>query len=290
MADAQVPAREIQALLDRVTELRHAVAEAGAGGRAALARLDPKVQSLEEEIGVTPGRPFDPAAWAARPEPDQVSLRDRLQAAIEQLEAAVASAADEPADPSSIMYRKHASNAWIIFLTAAGILSTVAVLVAVWVAWHEATDLAANSAKGPAEGVVLRMIILMGALGGCLHWTTSLAMYVGNAKLLRRWIPYYVMMPIEGAALAPIVFLLLRTGVLAPPTSGGAATGQLNLVSLYAFAGLTGLFAKQAIEMLAEVFSIVFKKVKAKDPVPEAGGSGQSGSSSTTRSRTEKQG
>jgi hypothetical protein len=289
MADAQVPAQEIKALLERVAELRKAVAAAGSGQRAALARLDPNLRGLEGEIGVASDGTFDAAAWAARAGPEQISLRDRLQSATEQLEAAVAAALDEPADPSSIMYRKHASNAWIIFLTAAGILSTVVVLVAVWVAWHEATDLTANSAKGPAEGIVLRMIILMGALGGCLHWTTSLAMYVGNAKLLRRWIPYYVMMPFEGAALAPIVFLLLRTGVLAPPTSGAAATAQLNLVSLYAFAGLTGLFAKQAIEMLAEVFSVVFKKVEAKDPVPERA-RGQSGSSSTAASRADKSG
>jgi len=31
-------------------------------------------------------------------------------------------------------------------------------------------------------------------------------------------------------------------------------------------AALTGMFANQAIEMLATVFSVIFKKVEGKDP------------------------
>jgi hypothetical protein len=54
---------------------------------------------------------------------------------------------------------------------------------------------------------------------------------------------------------------LLRTGVL----GSHASMDQLNLLSLFAFAGLTGLFSKQAIDMLADVFSVVFKRSESKD-------------------------
>jgi hypothetical protein len=112
-------------------------------------------------------------------------------------------------------------------------------------------------------------VILLGGLGGFLHWISSFATFVGNRQLTRSWIPYYLLMPVKGASLAPLVYLLLRVGVLAPgtPPGGGTATTGLNLLGLYAIAGLTGLFSTQAIDMLADVFSIIFKKIQAKDPL-----------------------
>jgi hypothetical protein len=113
------------------------------------------------------------------------------------------------------------------------------------------------------------MIIYMGALGSLIHFATSLAKYVGNRKLYRSWIVYYLLMPLEGASLAPIIYLLLRVGILSPASANDGGTQNLNLVAIYAFAGLTGLFSKQAIEMLAEVFGTIFKKVQAKDPLQQ---------------------
>ena len=130
----------------------------------------------------------------------------------------------------------------------------------------------------PTEESVLFMVILLGALGGFLHLASSMANYVGNRQLLRSWVVYYFLIPFQGAALAPIVYLLLRVGVLNPAnTQPGSAspTASLNLIGIYAFAALTGLFSKQAIEMLAEVFATIFKRVNAKDALekskPETG-------------------
>lgn len=120
----------------------------------------------------------------------------------------------------------------------------------------------------PTEQTVLYMVILLGALGGFLHLASSMANYVGNRQLLRSWIIYYVLIPFQGAALAPVIYLLLRVGVLNPanPAAGTASpTDSLNLIGIYAFAALTGLFSKQAIETLADVFATIFKKVQAKD-------------------------
>jgi cell division septation protein DedD len=120
----------------------------------------------------------------------------------------------------------------------------------------------------PTEQTVLYMVILLGALGGFLHLASSMANYVGNRQLLKSWIIYYVLIPFQGAALAPVIYLLLRVGVLNPanPEQGSESpTDSLNLIGIYAFAALTGLFSKQAIETLADVFATIFKKVQAKD-------------------------
>jgi len=139
-----------------------------------------------------------------------------------------------------------------------------------------ADDQTKKTKPGPTEQAVLWMVILLGALGGFLHLASSMANYVGNRQLLRSWIVYYILIPFQGAALAPLVYLLLRVGVLNPanPGEGGPTTQSLNLIGIYAFAALTGLFSKQAIETLADVFATIFKKVNAKDsldkPKPDA--------------------
>ena len=89
-------------------------------------------------------------------------------------------------------------------------------------------------------------------------------MYVGNRDLKRSWIIYYVLAPVQGGSLAPLVYLLLKAAVLSPQSAGGG-TQNLNLTAIYAFAGLTGLFAKQAIEKLADVFATIFAPVRAQD-------------------------
>ena len=106
---------------------------------------------------------------------------------------------------------------------------------------------------------------------------SSFAKYVGNRQLLRSWLLYYILMPIEGGALAPLVYLLLRVGLLSPSVNDA---GSLNVFGVYAIAGLTGLFSSQAMEKLAEVFAVIFNKVQAKDslnpdgPVKSSVGSG----------------
>lgn len=165
---------------------------------------------------------------------------------------------DEPQNPASIMYRTHASNPWIYGLVIASVVVVALVIWGIYRYWDVAT-----SAKA-TEGQVLRMVILMGALGGAIHWMSSLVNYIGNGNFFRRWIPYYLLAPFQGAALAMLVYLLLRVGVLTPGQNADPGK-SLNLLGLYAFAGLTGLFAKQAIEMLRDVFAVIFKKIEAKD-------------------------
>jgi len=114
---------------------------------------------------------------------------------------------------------------------------------------------------GATERSVLVMVILLGALGGSLHLVGSLVKYVGNRQLKRSWLLHYLSMPVMGAGLAPIVYLLLRLGILSPSgaASDGSTIAHLNLNAIYAFAALTGLFAKTATEKLSEVFRTLFR-------------------------------
>jgi hypothetical protein len=130
-----------------------------------------------------------------------------------------------------------------------------------------------------AEPAVLRMVMLLGALGGVLHFLGSFVMFVGNRRLKRSWLPYYVVMPFTGAGLAAIVYMLLRVGILSPTDGTGAPTGisNLNLMAVYAFATMAGLFSRAATDKLGEVFATIFRTgtPPSKDPVGQSGGKGQ---------------
>jgi hypothetical protein len=125
--------------------------------------------------------------------------------------------------------------------------------------------IAAENLLAPTQRNVIIMVVLLGTLGGLIHMASSLTMFVGNRDLKRSWTLYYLLAPVQGAALAPLLYLLLKSAVLSPQFSDGGSTQNLNLTAIYAFAGLTGLFAKQAIEKLADVFATLFAKIEARD-------------------------
>jgi hypothetical protein len=266
MAMQAPEAQDMQQLLDRFTDLRKKVAAMGPPGQGVLDVVDPAFQAIQHQLRPDPEGKLDLLTWQGLAEDVRTALQQQMITMNAILERAAGEVIEEPPDPANIMYRAYASNFWIVGLTVLGMFLTFGVLMLIFHYWTEATrvDLQAQPPVQPTEQHVLRMIILMGALGGCLHWSSPLAIYIGNGNFLRRWIPYYVLMPFEGAALATVVYLLLRVGVLSP-SAASSGPGSLNLLSLYAFAGLAGLFTKQAMQMLADVFSIVFAKVQAKD-------------------------
>jgi hypothetical protein len=89
---------------------------------------------------------------------------------------------------------------------------------------------------------LLLMVILAGALGGTLHGVRSLWWYVGNRDLRQSWLLMYVLLPVSGAAIAVIFFLVVYAGLY---TVQG--TGSFILVGL---AALVGMFSSQAAEKL----------------------------------------
>ncbi len=128
---------------------------------------------------------------------------------------------------------------------------------------------------GPTEGAILTMVVMWGALGGSLHLLRSLAAFVGNRQLIRSWLLHYFTLPFIGGALAAIVYLLLRVGLVSPSstTGDGSAIANLNVIAIYGFAALSGLFAKAASDKLAELFGTLFRTTAPaqKDPIAEKG-------------------
>lgn len=125
---------------------------------------------------------------------------------------------------------------------------------------------------GATEQTVLMMVIMLGALGGSLHLAASFAKFVGNRQLVRSWLLYYVSIPFVGAILAAVVYMLLRVGLVAPTGNPGAGSSivNLNLIGIYAFAVLSGMFSKTATEKLGEVFKTLFRThSKVRDPLKE---------------------
>jgi hypothetical protein len=258
---------EVQTLLNEIQTARQSVGKQGDEALAVLRALEPVLGEISQKLGLdSTGKP-SPGAWEKLQEDVKVSVHASLTRIRDLLTKVTNGEAEGPADPKNIMFKAYASNGWVWGLFLGAVLGTVLLIWGIYRYWQVATGSQANEAD------VLRMVFLMGALGGMLHWTSSFAKFVGNRQLLRSWIPYYILMPFEGASLAPLVYLLLRVGVLAPSVqTGSQGPVGLNLFGLYGFAGLTGLFSKQAIDMLADVFKIIFKKIQAKDPLEAAAG------------------
>jgi hypothetical protein len=141
-----------------------------------------------------------------------------------------------------------------------------------------------NATKGATEGSILFMVILLGALGGSIHLVNSMVKFVGNRQFKQSWILYYYAMPLTGAGLAPVIYLLLRVGIINPSgvSANVSSTENLNLMVIYVFAILTGMFSRAATDKLAEVFLTLFstKAPPSKDALGSKGSASGSGAAS----------
>ena len=290
---ADVAAQDVREIAAKLSQIRTRSDSRRDMAGTTATHVDDLVESALEQVPHAASGDLDDAAWNALA-PEERSAR--YLALIRLYDSvAVLAEVDGPSDPKSIMYRDYVSNRGVILLSSFAFLGTLLLLIVIHANWARATTyqskknqvvtatpggtgagVTAGSAtsgaeQGPAEQDVLLMVTLMGALGGFVHLTSSLAKYIGNRQLVRSWIVYYLLMPLEGSALAVTVYLMLRVGVLNPAATGGTATQNLNWVGIYALSTLAGLFSKQALEMLSDVFNTIFRRVQAKD----AGGTGR---------------
>jgi len=107
----------------------------------------------------------------------------------------------------------------------------------------------------PAESDLILMVITIGAIGSYAHAATSFASYVGNQRLGRSWLWWYILRPFIGSALALIFYFIVRAGFLPP----GSGPENFSVFGVGALAGLTGMFSKQATDKLRELFDTLFK-------------------------------
>src|SRR5690242_14686024 len=66
----------------------------------------------------------------------------------------------------------------------------------------------------PADTRFLITAALAGALGSCIHLSTSFVSYAGNRKLQQSWAVWYFLRPGIGAALALVVYFALHAGLV----------------------------------------------------------------------------
>ncbi|HEY9249318.1 MAG TPA: hypothetical protein VIO38_09315 [Rariglobus sp.] len=97
------------------------------------------------------------------------------------------------------------------------------------------------------------LILVLGALGGYVRWMHQMLKQMKSAD--GRWLLEALVTPLKGAILA-----LLGTLVLRATTTTGAALdpAATNWAGLYAFAGLAGLFAKEAVARMEAMFRGLF--------------------------------
>ena len=116
-----------------------------------------------------------------------------------------------------------------------------------------------------AEVRLILLALVVGALGGCVHSTTSFIAFAGNGKLYSSWTWYYLLRTPISAALALIVYFVVRAGFLSP----SSGTGSVNDFGIVAVSGLVGMFSKQATAKLDEVFNTLFRTEKQHEELAD---------------------
>ncbi|HEX9934142.1 MAG TPA: hypothetical protein VGB38_03010 [bacterium] len=104
----------------------------------------------------------------------------------------------------------------------------------------------------------LRFVLLsalMGCLGSLIHAMTSFASYVGNRAFVKSWTWWYLMRPFIGMPLALVFYFAVRGGFFTLNTDVSAVSPY----GVAALSGLVGMFSKQAVDKLRDVFENLFK-------------------------------
>jgi hypothetical protein len=111
------------------------------------------------------------------------------------------------------------------------------------------------------------LVAVSGALGAYVHMAHSFVTYVGLEKVKKSWLWWYAMRPFIGMALALAFFLVYGAST---NSIGSISMGTASPGGILAIAVVVGMFSKQAIDKLAEVFDMLLKsdtgdKMKDKD-------------------------
>jgi hypothetical protein len=117
------------------------------------------------------------------------------------------------------------------------------------------------SSNSPSRAIYL-MVLMFGCLGGSLRLLSSVVMYIAKNRLVKSWIPYYVIMPLEGTVMGLLMFFLSSGGWL---KGNEVATAGSDLNGLWLLAALGGLFAKNVSRKLGEVADVMLGKPSEED-------------------------
>lgn len=115
--------------------------------------------------------------------------------------------------------------------------------------------------EAPLARSIQESLVMLFAAGLGSSITTILG-YLRHASILQdfdaAYTPWYVARLLMGMLLGLIFYFVVKGGLLAV-SAGAGTTDELNLWALAAIGALVGLFSKNAIEKLRELFNILFK-------------------------------
>lgn len=174
----------------------------------------------------------------------------------------------------------------ILVFEAYFLLLGISMSYALWMIWPYASAPASVRVFGlvvdfrsDPDARLLLIAMLAGLLGSLVHVTTSFATYLGNRKFYASWIPWYALRPLIGMTLGLLFYLIVRAGLV---TSSGA--NAVNPFGVAAISGLAGLFSKQTVDKLRDVFEQAFPITKGGDTKRDDNLDGKGTSSNTPKS------
>ena len=170
---------------------------------------------------------------------------------------------DSPDPGSPVEQMRNARTAMAIVI--AGVVLAALALIALIQVWSEC------EAAGPEDEVdlnilwfidltvsggtaVLILVAIGGVLGATLTGIRNAASFQGQRTFDRSWTSWYIIRPVLGAGIALVLYLALMGGLLGV----NADDSEVNKFGVTALAVLSGLFSRDAIEKLAELFSNIF--------------------------------
>jgi hypothetical protein len=141
---------------------------------------------------------------------------------------------------------------WVLLIWA--VLGTSGLLCAVMKLWSTAPAVGVGTDGG--EQIGLALIMMFGAIGGFVRWMHFLREIERDSKPSDQWFLTSLLTPLMGAALALIFGVTVRAGLVVQGPGGDGKT-SINWLGLYGIAGLVGLFAPDAVRMLARIFRTI---------------------------------
>lgn len=111
-----------------------------------------------------------------------------------------------------------------------------------------------------SNGLVV-LAFVSGALGGWTSAARLFSFWAGRRELKSTWAWWFGNRVFGGGALALIVYLMIRAGLFGTDS----ATNEVNAYGTAAFSGLVGLFSRQALDKLQEVFKTLFQPKDAPE-------------------------
>ncbi len=119
---------------------------------------------------------------------------------------------------------------------------------------------------GLNDAVLLHLVVAVGVLASVMRGASSLFEDVGKGTFDPRWSLSVLMRPVEGAALAVVVYFFCRSLLLVL----GLEVGEVNPWGFLTIAGIAGMFSHKAGDGLRERFGRLFT-----DPPPTGGAAAQ---------------